>query len=80
VALTSGEHLQLSSTRNTMINAGQHLDIGAMKNLSVTLKKRLVCLCIKTGRSWLPTREILKFRLSTTRWHFWQAAGDDNQQ
>ncbi|ELA3328871.1 TPA: type VI secretion system tip protein VgrG, partial [Klebsiella pneumoniae subsp. pneumoniae] len=41
VALTSGEHLQLSSTRNTMINAGQHLDIGAMKNLSVTVEKAL---------------------------------------
>ena len=39
VALSSGEHLQLSSTRNTMINAGQHLDIGAMKNLSVTAEK-----------------------------------------
>ncbi|MCP6473880.1 DUF2345 domain-containing protein, partial [Klebsiella pneumoniae] len=41
VALTSGEHLQLSSTRNTMINAGQHLDIGAMKNVSVTVEKAL---------------------------------------
>uniref|UniRef100_UPI0024A93521 DUF2345 domain-containing protein n=2 Tax=Klebsiella pneumoniae TaxID=573 RepID=UPI0024A93521 len=41
VALTSGEYLQLSSTRNTMINAGQHLDIGAMKNVSVTVEKAL---------------------------------------
>lgn len=41
VAFTSGEHLQLSSTRNTMINAGQHLDIGAMKNLSVSVEKAL---------------------------------------
>ncbi|EPH0498278.1 TPA: DUF2345 domain-containing protein, partial [Enterobacter asburiae] len=41
VVFTSGEHLQLSSTRNTMINAGQHLDIGAMKNLSVTVEKAL---------------------------------------
>ncbi|WP_243739165.1 hypothetical protein [Buttiauxella sp. JUb87] len=24
--MTSGEHFQLTSTRNTMINAGQHLD------------------------------------------------------
>lgn len=41
VALTSGEHLQLTSTRNTMVNAGQHLDIGVMKNLSMTVEKAL---------------------------------------
>lgn len=51
VALTSGEHLQLSSTHNTMINAGQHLDIGAMKNLSVSVEKALGMLCTKKGRS-----------------------------
>ena len=49
VALTSGEHLQLSSTRNTMINAGQHLDIGAMKNLSVTVEKALGLFVHKEG-------------------------------
>lgn len=49
VALTSGEHLQLSSTRNTMINAGQHLDIGAMKNLSVTAEKALGLFVHKEG-------------------------------
>lgn len=49
VALTSGEHLQLSSTRNTMINAGQHLDIGAMKNLSVTAEKALGLFVHKDG-------------------------------
>lgn len=49
VALTSGEHLQLSSTRNTMINAGQHLDIGAMKNLSVTVEKALGMFVHKDG-------------------------------
>ena len=49
VALTSGEHLQLSSTRNTMINAGQHLDIGAMKNLSVTVEKALGLFVHKDG-------------------------------
>ncbi|HBT3693724.1 TPA: type VI secretion system tip protein VgrG [Klebsiella pneumoniae] len=49
VALTSGEHLQLSSTRNTMINAGQHLDIGAMKNLSVTVEKALGMFVHKEG-------------------------------
>lgn len=41
VALTSGEHLQLTSTRNTLLNAGQHLDIGAMNNLSVVAEKAL---------------------------------------
>ncbi|WP_130973594.1 type VI secretion system Vgr family protein [Klebsiella pneumoniae] len=46
VALTSGEHLQL---RNTMINAGQHLDIGAMKNLSVTVEKALGLFVHKEG-------------------------------
>lgn len=49
VALTSGEHLQLSSTRNTMINAGQHLDIGAMKNLSVSVEKALGLFVHKDG-------------------------------
>ncbi|MDV5637285.1 type VI secretion system Vgr family protein [Enterobacter hormaechei] len=49
VAFTSGEHLQLSSTRNTMINAGQHLDIGAMKNLSVTAEKALGMFVHKDG-------------------------------
>ncbi len=55
MALTSGEHLQLSSTRNTMINAGQHLDIGAMKNLSVTVEKALGLFVHKEGLSSLPT-------------------------
>ncbi len=49
VALTSGEHLQLSSTRNTMINAGQHLDVGAMENLSVTVEKALGMFVHKGG-------------------------------
>ncbi|MHA0273181.1 type VI secretion system Vgr family protein [Enterobacter ludwigii] len=49
VAFTSGEHLQLSSTRNTMINAGQHLDIGAMKNLSLTVEKALGMFVHKEG-------------------------------
>ena len=49
VALTSGEHLQLSSTRNTMINAGQHLDVGTMKNLSVTVEKALGLFAHKDG-------------------------------
>ncbi|EAN1669048.1 type VI secretion system tip protein VgrG [Salmonella enterica] len=49
VALTSGEHLQLSSTHNTMINAGQHLDIGAMKNLSVSVEKALGMFVHKEG-------------------------------
>lgn len=41
IALTSGEHLQMSSQGNTMVNAGQHLDIGAMQNLSVAVEKAL---------------------------------------
>lgn len=49
VAFTSGEHLQLSSTRNTMINAGQHLDVGAMKNLSVSVEKALGLFVHKDG-------------------------------
>ncbi|WP_168428251.1 type VI secretion system Vgr family protein [Erwinia amylovora] len=49
VALTSGEHLQLTSTRNTMINAGQHLDIGAMKNLSISVEKALGLFVHKDG-------------------------------
>ncbi|TWR38797.1 type VI secretion system tip protein VgrG [Cronobacter sakazakii] len=49
VALSSGEHLQLTSTKNTMINAGQHLDAGAMKNLSVTVEKALGLFVHKDG-------------------------------
>ncbi|EQA3420699.1 DUF2345 domain-containing protein, partial [Cronobacter dublinensis] len=49
VALGSGEHLQLTSTQNTMINAGQHLDLGAMKNLSVTVEKALGLFVHKDG-------------------------------
>ncbi|WP_037386115.1 type VI secretion system Vgr family protein, partial [Serratia sp. DD3] len=49
VALTSGEHLQLTSTGNTMINAGQHLDMGAMKNLSVSVEKALGLFVHKAG-------------------------------
>ncbi|WP_329911744.1 type VI secretion system tip protein VgrG [Serratia quinivorans] len=49
VALTSGEHLQLTSISNTMINAGQHFDIGAMKNLSVTVEKALGLFVHKDG-------------------------------
>ena len=49
IAFTSGEHLQLSSTENTMINAGQHLDVGAMKNLSVAVEKALGLFVHKEG-------------------------------
>ncbi|QHB33858.1 type VI secretion system tip protein VgrG [Yersinia canariae] len=49
IAVTSGEHLQLASTRNTMINAGQHFDIGAMKNLSVSVEKALGLFVHKEG-------------------------------
>lgn len=49
MALTSGEHLQLTSTGNTMINAGQHLDIGAMNSLSVMAEKALGLFAHKEG-------------------------------
>ncbi|MBW5818336.1 type VI secretion system tip protein VgrG [Yersinia kristensenii] len=49
IAITSGEHLQMTSARNTMINAGQHLDIGAMKNLSVSVEKALGLFVHKDG-------------------------------
>ncbi|WP_237656618.1 DUF2345 domain-containing protein, partial [Cronobacter turicensis] len=49
MALSSGEHLQLASAGNTMINAGQHLDVGAMKNLSVTVEKALGLFVHKDG-------------------------------
>ncbi len=49
VALTSGEHLQLSSMKNTMINAGEHLDIGAMKSLSVSAEQALGLFVHKKG-------------------------------
>ncbi|EMH4161425.1 type VI secretion system tip protein VgrG [Pluralibacter gergoviae] len=49
IALTSGEHLQLSSARNTMLNAGQHLDVGAMGNLSCTVEKALGMFVHKEG-------------------------------
>jgi type VI secretion system secreted protein VgrG len=49
MAFSSGEHLQMTSTKNTMLNAGQHLDIGAMKNLSVTVEKALGLFVHKNG-------------------------------
>ena len=41
IAITSGEHLQLASKNNTFINAGKHIDIGAMHNLSIAVEKEL---------------------------------------
>ncbi|XTZ40563.1 type VI secretion system Vgr family protein [Salmonella enterica] len=49
IAFTSGEHLQLTSSKNTMINAGQHLDIGAMNNFSVSVEKALGLFVHKAG-------------------------------
>jgi len=49
MALASGEHLQLSSTRNTMLNAGQHLDIGAMQHLAVAVEGALGLFVHKDG-------------------------------
>ena len=49
VALTSGEHLQLTSTKNTMVTAGQHIDIGAMKNVTVSAEQSLGLFAHKAG-------------------------------
>jgi len=49
VAVTSGEHLQLTSAKNTMITAGQHVDIGAMKNVTVSAEKSLGLFAHKAG-------------------------------
>lgn len=49
IALTSGEHLQLTSAQNTMITAGQHIDIGAMKNVTVSAEQSLGLFAHKAG-------------------------------
>jgi len=49
IAFTSGEHLQLTSTQNTMITAGKHLDIGAMKNVTVSAEQSLGLFAHKAG-------------------------------
>ncbi|NLS55552.1 DUF2345 domain-containing protein, partial [Hafnia alvei] len=49
IALTSGEHLQLTSTQNTMLTAGKHLDMGAMKNISMSAENELGLFAHKAG-------------------------------
>ena len=49
IALTSGEHLQLTSTQNTMLTAGKHIDIGAMKNISMSAENELGLFAHKAG-------------------------------
>nr|WP_154325192.1 type VI secretion system Vgr family protein [Pantoea sp. 201603H] len=49
IALTSGEHLQLTSTKNTMVTAGQHVDIGAMKNVTMSAEQSLGLFAHKAG-------------------------------
>ncbi len=49
IALTSGEHLQLTSEQNTMITAGKHVDIGAMKNITVSAEQSLGLFAHKAG-------------------------------
>ena len=49
IALTSGEHMQLTSEKNTMITAGQHVDIGAMKNVTVSAGQSLGLFADKAG-------------------------------
>lgn len=49
IALTSGEHLQLTSARNTMVTAGKHVDIGAMQNVTVSAEQSLGLFAHKAG-------------------------------
>ena len=49
IAFTSGEHLQLTSTQNTMLTAGKHLDMGAMKNISLSAENGLGLFAHKAG-------------------------------
>jgi len=49
IALTSGEHLQLTSSKNTMVTAGQHVDVGAMKNVTVSAEQSLGLFAHKAG-------------------------------
>mgnify|MGYP003192788036 FL=1 len=49
IALTSGEHLQLTSTQNTMLTAGKHLDMGAMNNISMSAENELGLFAHKAG-------------------------------
>lgn len=49
IALTSGEHLQLTSAQNTMITAGKHVDIGAMQNVTVSAEQSLGLFAHKAG-------------------------------
>ncbi|WP_086873448.1 type VI secretion system Vgr family protein [Kosakonia pseudosacchari] len=49
IALTSGEHLQLTSRKNIMVTAGQHVDIGAMKNVTVSAEHSLGLFAHKGG-------------------------------
>ncbi|MFI8418645.1 type VI secretion system Vgr family protein [Serratia sp. NPDC078593] len=49
IAFTSGGHIQLTSTQNTMLNAGKHLDVGAMGNISVSADKELGLFVHKGG-------------------------------
>ncbi|MGU3484968.1 type VI secretion system Vgr family protein, partial [Enterobacteriaceae bacterium C34A] len=49
IAFTSGEHLQMTSTKNTMVTAGQHLDMGAMKNLTLSAEQAIGLFAHKAG-------------------------------
>lgn len=49
IALTSGEHLQLTSTQNTMLTAGKDLDMGAVKNISMSAENELGLFAHKAG-------------------------------
>ncbi|WP_230492801.1 DUF2345 domain-containing protein [Martelella alba] len=49
IAFTSGEHIQLTSAQNTMINAGRHLDMGAMNNITVSAEQALGLFAHQSG-------------------------------
>lgn len=59
MAIASGEHLQLAASKNLIANAGNHADIGVMKNmfigvgqaLSVFVRKAGIKLFANKGRS-----------------------------
>lgn len=49
IAFISGEHLQLTSAGNTMVTAGRHLDMGAMKNLTLSAEQAIGLFAHKAG-------------------------------
>lgn len=67
IALTSGEHLQLTSAKNTMITAGQHVDIGAMKNVTVSAEQSLGLFAHKAGAKVIANQGSVEVRAQHSR-------------